>query len=570
MKVEQPQYADGIRRGKQDKFRGLNHNEGAGDGELYRMKNLCSDWYPLLATRRKRRLYKKLTKPNGLYAWEKLCWADGTAFYYNGVKKGEVEDSRKTFAAINGYIIIAPDMKYYNIYDDVFGSLTAETTQAVVFRDGTLYGEAAVRNTIQAEGVNWADWFRVGDAISITGTAANNLSIIIREIEGDEMHFYEDSFTNETDQEATLKREVPVLNFLFENENRLWGCNDTTIYVSKLGDPFNFNVFDGLDTDSFATDTGSAGSFTGAIAFRGYPTFFKEKNVYRVYGSMPSNYEIIGSATLGLAEGSGNSLAIAGETLLYLNRNGICIYKGGLPQAISLPFGNERYKNAVAGSDGLKYYVSMEDMQGDSHFFVYDTLRGLWHEEDDTRAVHFAYAEGNLFFLNDRGEIWITGNIQDPPAPPEPEPEEETEAENDEDPEEEEQNGEGPEEEEAMEDEGPAEGEEEEDFSWEAEFTDFTEGDPDAKDVRKIHIRLELDEDAECSVWIQMDSDGEWYQPQDGSLKEEKKRSYYLAIIPRRADHYRLKLTGRGGCRVYSITREYSIGSPFKTLPGRQ
>ena len=60
---------------------------------------------------------------------------------------------------------------------------------------------------------------------------------------------------------------------------------------------------------------------------------------------------------------------------------------------------------------------------------------------------------------------------------------------------------------------------------------------------------------------IRLIFDLEWNQPQDGKLEEETKRSYYLAIIPRRADHYRLKLTGKGGCRVYSLTREISIGS---------
>jgi len=530
VKIEQPQYSDGIKQGKQAKFSGLNHNPGAGDGALYSMKNLCGDFYPLLATRQKRRLFKKLTKGNGLFAWEKLCWVDGTSFYYNGVLKGTVADSKKTFAAINGYIIIAPDMKYYNIYSDTFGSLESSITHAVTFQDGTLYGEAATRNTIKATGVNWANYFNPGDAITISGTTSNNTSVIIREISGDEMHFYEYSFTNETDNNATLKREVPTLKHMFENENRLWGCGDTTIYVSKLGDPFNFNVFDGLDTDSFAADTGSSGNFTGATAFRGYPTFFKEKNIYRVYGSLPSNFEIIGSATLGLAAGSGESLAVAGETLLYLNRNGVCMYKGGLPAPVNSAFGTERYKNAAAGSDGLKYYISMDDQNNKSHFFVYDTQKGMWHEEDDTKATHFAWSEGNLYFLNSKGEIWITGNIQDAPSG------------------------------------STLEG----DFEWEAVFTDYVDDSPDKKDIRKLLIRMDLEKDAYCNVWLQLDSDGTWFQPQDGKLQEETKRSYYLAIIPRRADHYRLKLTGKGGCRVYSITREYSIGSQFKSLPGRQ
>ncbi len=526
MNIEQPKYADGIRQAKQTRFLGLNHNKGAGDGELYSMKNLCSDYYPLLATRPKRRLYRTLTKGNGLYAWDKLCWVDGTEFFYNGVKKGDVTDTQKRFAAINGYIIIAPDMKYYNVNTDEFGSLESETTQNVSFQDGTLYEEPAAQNTIKAAGVNWADYFREGDAITITGSTSNDTSIIIREIAGDEMHFYEYSFTNESGTNVNFKRSVPDLAIVFENENRLWGCQGGTIYVSKLGDPFNFNVFDGLDTDSFAVEAGSAGNFSGGIAFRGYPTFSKEQRIYRMYGSTPSNFEILGSATLGVAEGSGDSMAVAGESLLYLNRNGICMYKGGLPAPVNRAFGNERYKNAVAGSDGLKYYVSMEDMSGNSHLFVYDTQKGLWHEEDDTKITHFAFSEGNLYFLNDKGEIWITGSIQDPP-----------------------------------------ESTEEKDFEWEAEFTDFTDESPNEKHMAKIIIRLELDEGAECSVWMQADSSGEWRQTNPAEITEEKKRSYYLAILPVRADHYRLKLTGKGGCRVYSLTREISIGSAYSRQP---
>ena len=527
--IEQPQYSDGIRQVKQAKFAGLNHNEGAGDGELYSMKNLCSDYYPLLATRPKRRLVRTLAKPNGLFAWEKLCWVDGTDFYYDGSVKGSVADSAKSFAAINGYIIIAPDMKYYNIYSDRFGSLESSITHAVTFKDGTLYGEPATQNTIKATGVNWGNYFNPGDAISISGTTHNNTSVIIREIAGDEMHFYEYSFTNGTENNARLAREVPTLKHMIENENRLWGCNDTTIFVSKLGDPFNFNVFDGLETDSFAADTGSAGKFTGAVSFLGYPTFFKERKIYKVYGSVPSNFEVLGSSTLGLAEGSGESLAIAGEALLYLNRNGMCMFTGGIPTPICKAFGNERYKNAVAGSDGLKYWISMQDGQDRWHLFCYDTQKGQWHEEDDTHVIHMAYSEGNLYMLSADGKLWITGNIQNPPASTA-----------------------------------------EEDFEWEAEFTDFVDDSPDKKDLRKILIRADLDEGAACEVWLQLDSDGNWFKPQDGKLEEETKRSYYLAIIPRRADHYRMKLTGKGGCRVYSITRELSIGSPYKSLPGRQ
>ena len=936
MYFEQPQYADGIGKGKQTRFGGLNHNEGAGDGELFEMRNLCSDYYPLIATRKKRRKLRTLAKPNGLYAWEKLCWVDGTTFYYDGVAKGTVADGRKQFAAINDIIIIMPDKKYYDAAEDRFGDLEAEvgacaagqqitintrprldvtfsvppetlytwtnrlpqdSDQAIlnvgnsitiendrisidatkvylfrnyigqmvylynmgdpynggakkltainategwlqfesgsfrdgtygpgrvanfiafypcdirtvtlsaraidgtgervsvgtayvdeflnfftagdivdiafgeesaekqiirerqaaelyltespfesqtvtelftmtgrrvqpvefrngntiyceainwsgnivkeggtikivdsgvtvehteldendeeitvtetvsndgvyivravngheivcddgsftdgtdtsskdyylggtgihfytslpsaaifsdgsdyssiyarltnsqeayggytgypawnqaletgnyvriegcgteennrelvvrtalerevmfdagsfsecvdedgitvtrlhehpiVFQDGTLYGEPAEANTIYCNAIVWSDYFRVGDTITITGCTIplNNQTIIIRELDGHEMRFYERSFTNgvDTGTEILFRRNIPSLECVFENDNRLWGYAEKAIYASKLGDPFNFNVYDGLDTDSYAVDTGSAGNFTGACSYMGYPTFFKDQDVYKVYGSKPSNYEVMNVATLGLMSGSGKSLAIAGETLFYLGNCGVIMYTGGIPTPINRAFGQERYRNAVAGSDGLKYYISMEDEEGEWHLFVYDSQKGMWHEEDQKEIVGFAYLEGQLYMLDSDGNMTTEGYAG-------------------------------------------VEGEEEEDFEWYAEFTDFTDDSPNKKEVHKIQIRLDLEEDAWCRLKLQMDGDGEWFVPAGGRIEGGSKMSYTLAIVPRRADFYKLRLEGQGGCKIYSIARQYVEASELKSRPGRQ
>ena len=212
-----------------------------------------------------------------------------------------------------------------------------------------------------------------------------------------------------------VERTAPDLLFVCENENRLWGCDRTTIYASKLGDIFNWNVYDGLATDSYSVDTGSAGSFTACISYLGYPIFFKEDHIYKVYGSIPTNFEVMGSATLGVAAGSDRSLAIAGEILFYHSRAGIMAYSGGIPQPVGAAFGVERFDDAVGGSDGLKYYVSMAGKDGAYLLYVYDTQRGAWHIEDATQSTHFARCAGNLYLLDEGGNIWITGNIQNPP-----------------------------------------------------------------------------------------------------------------------------------------------------------
>ena len=542
MRLPQVSYADGIKTAKQDEFAGLNHNLGAKDGELWDMRNLCSDYSPLLATRSRRMLYKTLQDPGGLFCWDKLCWVDGTTFYYDGVAKGTVTAGRKTFTALGAYIVIFPDKAYYNTAADEFGNLEATWTGAsLTFTNGKLYEEDAEANCIQAEGVNWEDYFKAGDAVTIAGCTKhteNNKTPVIREIDGDKLYFYEYIFTLDGEDgvtpytetgELSVSRTVPDLLFVCENENRLWGCDKTTIYASKLGDIFNWNVYEGLATDSYSVDTGSAGSFTACISFLGYPIFFKEDHIYKVYGSIPTNFEVMGSATLGVADGSAASLAVAGEVLFYLSRAGIMAYSGGIPQPVGAAFGVEKFRDAAAGSDGLKYYVSMRDRAGTWRLYVYDTQRGLWHIEDETHATHFASSGGNLYLLAEDGSIWIAGSVQDPS--------EEAAA--------------------------------EEAVSWMAEFADWYDDSPNKKGISKILVRLEVDEGAEARLYIQYDSGGTWEQV-GHTLEANAKRSYYLPVIPRRADHYRLKLEGTGGCRIYGLTREYYDGSQLKSMPGRQ
>lgn len=529
-------HADGIQKYRQTQFAGYDHNLGADNGALWDMENLTGELYPLLSPRRRRWIAGHLCKPNGLYCRDGLYWVDGEGFYAGGEQKGTVSDSRKSFASLGVYIVILPDMAYYNRLTGEFGSLGASWSGNVTIRDGTYAGEEAKANTIYAEGADWASVFQAGDAVTISGCTVhigNNKTPIIREIDGDELRFYENAFTIGEGGDAervTIERTVPELDFICENENRLWGCKGDSIYASKLGDIFNWNVFDGVATDSYAVDVGSAGDFTGCCAYLGYPVFFKEEHIYKVYGSRPSNFQVMGSASLGIEAGSAASAAIAGETLFYLSRTGITAYTGGIPQSVAAPFGRQRFRNAVGGSDGKRYFVSMEDQDGRWHLFVYDTSRGLWHREDALEAVGFGW-NGELYFLDARGTLWIDGTARTVP-------------------------------------EGCAR---EDAVVWSAEWADFYEYSGSSsssvpiaqeKGIGKLLIRLELDEDAGVDVLIQFDSDGEWRPVK--TLEARVKRSWYLPIVPRRCDHFRIRLEGRGGCRVYSLTREVYAGSELK------
>lgn len=671
MKFETPMYSDGIVKSKQTVFGGLNHNPGAGDGQIYEMRNMCSDYYPLLATRPRRNLHQASpSDPHGIFCDERTVMSGsiqtteyavyteaGGKLYRATTELGSVGSGSSRgkcyFAKLNNFIVLFPNKMYYNPETQELGSLESEvlvpggsptkvynsydttvvvdsthikmtlssfitgvtpptvgtevikkywyswldrhdiphsklveqwtgqvtavaddeytieilsgdiypiksypavielwtsaTSRTFKFQDGTIYGEPAVQNTIYCADIDWDDYFNVGDAVTISGSAIteNNKTIIVREIDEHELRFYEYSFTNgtETSQDFSVKREVPDMDGIFESGSRLWGWKNKTIYASKLGDPFNFNVFDGLESDSWAVEIGGVGNVTAGIEYQGYPIFFREWGLFKVYGYMPSNFELIRTAETGVKAGCGKSLAIAGETLFYYNRNGVYAYAGGLPTKISAALGVTEYYECIGGSDGQKYYMSGR-VGNKWHLLVYDTLTGLWHEEDDMCASGFGrssnmfLAAGTLKTAKKYGNTSRTGGvfIIAPRTTTGYSVEEEPD--------------------------------------WFVEFTDFTDDSPNKKDFKRLQIRLELDEDTADPPWVKaklmMDSDGEWIEPEGGTIEDPEKRSYLMTIIPRRADHYRLRLEGHGGCRIYSIAREFSEGSDLKSVKGRQ
>lgn len=547
-------------------FGGYDHRRAAGNGSIYDMGNLSADEMPLLSPRKPRYKVQDVQKPNGIYAADELYLVDGTQLYVDGVlQTSTLTDSPKTFAMLGDVCCIWPDKKQVRRGSGAIDVLEWELTFHCNFVDYQIYGEPAegcglLITDIDPETLQLKSWygFRVGDAVKIqSDLIENNKTAIIREIpnvrqEGTALFnhpvlvFDENTFvTSDHIYTVTVTREVPNLDYVCVNENRIWGCKGDTIYASKLGDPYNWNVFDGLSTDSWAVDVGTEGDFTGCVSFMGYPIFMKENHIYKVYGDKPSNFHVMQSADLGTESGSGHSFGIANEVLFYLSRAGMVAYTGGLPQNISAVFGPERYKNAIGGSDGLKYYVSMEDAAGRRHLFVYDTRYGAWHREDDFEALGIVWYQNGLWALRKiepevittvidqeqdlpiistetgpAGELWYLGGD----APPAGSVEEETVE------------------------------------SW-AEFGDFDEGSPQRKGSSHVEFRVELEEGASLTAKIMYDSDGEWHSI--GTLAPGKKRSEYLPVIPRRCDHWRIRLEGTGMYYVYSMTRTLYVGSEF-------
>lgn len=528
-------------------FGGYDHREAAPDGSLYDTCNMCTARYPALTVRPRRGAVTTVQKPNGFFARDCLVWVDGTKLVVDGQEVAELTDSRKHIAGIQKKICIWPDKV---IYDRETGGLTrmeAEWEGEGAFGDGTLAGEPALANTITVAG-DLTGLFRAGDGVAVTCTDSTEQktmgAYVIREAEYDsdtgktELRFSDETWRElmpETaaaaDGEANpfpsvgfktsiqIQRRAPELQGVFEHHNRLWGWHGATICCCKLGDPTNWESFGGDATDSWELTTGSPGDITGGISYGGRPVLFKENRIIRIYGDYPGQYSTSETESLGVEAGSGQSLAIAGDTLFYKSPDGVMAYSGGYPYSVSEVFGQSRYRNAVAGSDGRKYYVQMDDYAGDSWMFVYDTRYRLWHREDADQMLGIGWF-GELYALQEVGFLVALG---EPRTHMDGEP----------------------------------------GVDSLVEFSDFTDGSTRKKEASRIVLRLELEEHAVLDIFVRYDSAGEWLPLRrlEGGLV---KGQVEIPIALRRCDHYRLRFSGYGGWTLYALTRERRTGSNRK------
>ena len=323
---------------------------------------------------------------------------------------------------------------------------------------------------------------------------------------------------------VTVERRMPNMDFVIESENRLWGCRyglsaggqvGNEIYASKLGDFKNWNCFQGVSTDSYVVSLGTDGAFTGAVNHLGFPLFFKENCIHKVYGSYPAAYQTQTVNCRGVQRGSEKSLAAVGEVLYYKSSSGVCAYDGSLPREVSAPLGDTPYHSATAAGLGNKYYISMADPQGVYHLFVFDTARGLWHREDNTRAGLWCRARNELYFLD-----CADGKIKTVLGTGE---------------------------------------KAEETISWMAQTGCLGLSSPDSKYISRLNLRLRMDPGAKLTVYIDYDSEDRWTPV--CTLECGTLRSFTVPVRLRRCGHFRLRLEGRGDVQLYSIVKTLENGS---------
>ena len=574
-------------------FGGYNHQLSCQEGQFFDMKNITSQFFPILSPRNYRGIVKHFNNPQGILDKEDVLWIDSQKLYINGkekiLKDVSLTEGQKTLAKMGAFVIIMPDKVWYNVDKDECGymekakqvlvgeeikfSLCETNGSAITWHDAEYYKNledgvpdgsymmtttngkpslkvysattsiwATVATTyvqITASGIG--EGFEKDDGVKLTlGSAIPSLSNIFVNEEEEGMMSTNSCIIDKTDNsitivgilrenltitdnQLTIERKVPDMAFITECNNRLWGCSKDghELYCCKLGDVKNWNCFKGVSTDSWAATVGSDGKFTGAITYLGYPMFFKEDGLIKIMPSSTGGHQTKETKCRGVQKGSYNSLSIMNEVLYYKSSTCVCAYNGSLPYSISDDLGDVRYSDAVAGTVGDRYYISMRDTNGKYALFVYDYKNGLWCKEDDTEVLSFCRHLDDLYYIDARDKTMksVRGTL------PFDTPEKATE----------------------------------EKFDWFVESGAIGYSSPDHKYVARINLRIALEVGTNVDFYLQYDSSGVWEHKFNMSGKGT--RTYSIPIIPQRCDHFKYKLSGKGGCKIYSITKTVEEGS---------
>ena len=595
-------YADEGSRSVIGLFQGINRAPVIGEGEFAEMINMTSDGYPTLSAREPYGKVKtvapsdkvisiSVVAPHGI---DTRCFLDPPYLYIGDMPiniglADEDPDRPKQIVRMGAYLIVLPDMAYVNTVDTTdYGKIEDTFTGAVEYDvmvvdfEGNLpdYSQAerpsgeAIKNGVlwhrtgsetatalyrwDADAERWEEeksYLKVidkgtidpivlkkelkkGDAVRISGTGVFDGMALIEDAEaapgfgkGSVGYFIIPGIIGLYTEvkSITISRAIPVLDYACESGNRLWGCrygeNDAgekvnEIYCSALGDFFRWYIGPAdNDTSPVTFSMGTDGRFTGCVTYGGYPTFFKEGHMHRVGGYLPSDFSVYTEKVPGVREGCHRSLAVVNNVLYYVSRSGVMAFDGSAPVKISDKLGSlSTYTHAVGGRCGEKYYLHLRQSEDadKGRLYVLDTALGLWHAEGEDKIESMAEYGDDMLMIRVKGEIHdiLTvkpGDVTDGAV------------------------------------------------SFMCETGDIGMESPDRKYITRLTLKISAEVGNAVRVMIRYDSLGGWLPI--FSSEAVGVRPVSVPILPRPCDHFRLRIEGRGSCRIYNITKTMREGA---------
>ena len=568
-----------------DVFLGLDARMKVRDGAMNSTKNLTTERYPLLATRKKRGLVSALTAPGGLIEKDALAYVDNGKLFYNGAETAltGLSAGEKQLVSMGAYICIFPDKLYYNTenpldYGSMEASYTSSAGSSVAFApchaDGTLYehvqvgatepssssvdlwistaGGTSVAMSWSASYGGWVELdtvytrisfasqgaipalFAEGDGVTIAGTEGTaevcNGEKILYAVGGAEgieadwvvvVGLLGASVTQTSS--VTITRTVPTMDFVCEAQNRLWGC----FYGNSGGQNINEIYCCAL------------GDFKNWNQFRGLSTDSWAASVGSD-GQWTGAVNYLGSPVF-FKEGRIHQVGISAVGAHTIQET-VCrgVQKGSHKSLIVV---NETlyYKSRVdvcAWQGGFP--VGVSDALGDGKY--YDAAAGAFggryflsmRDGGNVWSLFVYDADKGLWCREDALHVLQFAKVDDELYAIDADENKLLAL-----------NG--------------TQGAPEVSLSWEAVTGVIGYEYPDRKYISRFDIRLRMDGNAGAAVFIEYDSNGVWID--SGIIARSGLGTVMLPIRPRRCDHLKIKIAGTGAAEILSIAKILELGS---------
>ena len=285
-----------------------------------------------------------------------------------------------------------------------------------------------------------------------------------------------------------------------------------SIRISSKNAPFIFTDF--LNEDGSLKLTGSyfetllSEPLTACCPYNSGVILFSSSEMFILQGTNTSNYRTTKIAGIGCI--FKDTAVICLDVLYWLAPDGVYAYTGGFPKKISDKLPDiSNVQKASAGTDGKRYYLSVQDQAGKGKVYVYCPQNGTWIQEDEQFFKSFAFYDGALQAVND--EQMLSFNSKQST----------------------------------------------EDVPWSFETAVYGEGDESLKKLRAVILDMEGEDKYPVTVSVKPQL-GEAIEL--GSFYINNRAVYRLPVKACACQIQSLIIEGRGKAQIYSTSREYVVG----------
>ena len=506
-------------------YGGMKKQWNTNEGESIKLSNISADKYPYLCPREKYAVCESGMNYQSLYSVNgKMFYGINNSFYCDGEYCGNIIIGPKFFAGFDNKLIIMPDKLYVDVDTNELKSLSVSTGYKEIRITSTVRGsETPGLNTLKCTDGSKTLTDLFGNNTAIYIVTSNKTVAGVHNVRGADastgaLYFDDGEFGYGESFSSTLivTNGVPDGNVIFSCKNRLWTYKGRRIYISACGDPTNWIDYNGKADSGFYIDSGDGEPFTYCAEVDGYPIFFTNDRIYKVYGDRPSNFSLVCCSNFGgIGSGDIYSATKAGNNLFYLSHGRMMKLSGSVPECDE-SFPGVNFYGAVGGCDGERYYISARSNDnGTALLYVYDIYSRTWQEYSGEYFNNFTKCK-DIFYGTRDGELVAIRGMK------------------------------------VLTENYVAEGS----FECEAEYEDLYFCTKPAFPVR-IGCIMSLETSADVKFSLMYDDSGQWYE--SGEASGAFQGIKYFDIVPVRTNSLKLKINASGDFEIKRVWIEYSV-----------